>query len=182
MGRVLLMPGVTQPEEPTMPTPAARQFVRVKRGQVSSALFDLVVTRIARMSSRFGGEAQALVDTVWRLYAENAPILGLWVAIENGQLVGHVLGMASQWDGRMVAWVNQAEMDEGHSHPYFIEEQLTALDAWVHEMNAWYAEQKAHVVIREEMMQTPWIERAKAWARGFGFEPYRLICRREVHV
>jgi hypothetical protein len=154
--------------------------VRITRQLDGAALLYEVLPRIHRFSLAFEGDPIGLTDQVMALYLKGSPELGLWVAAENGRIVGHLLAMISQWDGQPVAWVNQAEMDQGHSHPDFIKAQTDALDAWVHEVNAWYAQHQVPIVIREQMMQTPWIDRSEAWARGFGFKPHRLLCRREV--
>lgn len=155
-----------------------RTLDRVKPG--SEMLLYEALPRIHKFSYEFDGEASALVHQVMALFLKNTPELGLWVARRDGIVVGHLLAMLSQWDGKMVAWVNQAKVDERESHPDYIKAQIDALDDWVVEANQWYAQHNIPVVIREQMMQTPWIDRAEAWARGFGFQPHRLLCRREA--
>lgn len=155
------------------------ELCRIHRVPEHAWLFGAVIERIRSMSVRFGGDSAALVNTVWALYAQDSIHLGLWVGLTPQKTVcAHVLGMLSNFDGETVAWINQAEMDEGHTEREFLDAQLAAIDGWVAELNA---ELKSHgQVIRDVMMQTPWADRAKAWDRAFGFEPVRLIARRKV--
>lgn len=155
-----------------------RQFIRLRRDTTGHAqLLEEVLPRIERFSRRFGGDPKAMTELVWNLYAQNSPLLGLCVAMEDDVIVGHVLATITQWDGRMVGWVNQMEMDASCSRP-FLDAQLDALDAWVKEVNDWYALQRMPVVIKDVLMQTP--RMSDAWSRHVGFDAYRLICRREV--
>lgn len=154
-----------------------RMLTRIRTGD---PLFYAVLPRVHRFSDEFDGDGATLCEQVMALHLKRTPELGLWVAQRDGAIVGHLLAMLSQWDGKLVAWVNQAEMDAGESHPDFRRWQLDALDQWVAEANTWYAQHGVPVVIREMMMQTPWVERAETWARGFGFKPHRLVCRREA--
>ena len=156
----------------------SRTVERVRAGD--ELTFYAVLPRIHRFSQDFDGDAADLCRQVMTLFLKGTPELGLWVARRNGAIVGHLLAMLAQWDGKMVAWVNQAQMDRGESHPDFIAQITKALDDWVDEANAWYAAHHVPIVIREQMMQTPWMDRAEAWTRGFGFQPHRLLCRREV--
>lgn len=157
-----------------------RQLVRLHRDTTGHAqLLEEALPRIERFSRRFGGDAKAMTEMVWGLYAQKSPLLGLWLAMEGDAIAGHVLGTVAQWDNKTVCWINQAEMDTA-SQREFVDAQIEAWDAWVREVNQWYALQRIPIMVRDVMMQTPWIEHAKAFARGFGLEPYRLICRREV--
>lgn len=157
------------------------ELIRIRRVPEHASLFACVIERIRLMSVRFGGDSTSLVTTVWSLYAQNSNHVGLWAGIgESGSVNAHVLGMLSNFDGDTVAWINQAEMDEGCTERSFLDAQLSAIDGWVGELNA---ELKPHgQVIRDVMMQTPWADRAKAWDRAFGFEPVRLIARRKVRA
>src|SRR3989304_5876641 len=85
------------------------QFNREPKGSVR--WWEPARERVHRMSRRFDGDADALVNQVWKLLAEKSAALGFWVGVEDEQLVGPVLGIVQPFDGRWVLWVTQAESD-----------------------------------------------------------------------
>jgi len=131
--------------------------------------------RIRAMSARFDGNAESLVNDVCKLHAEKSPLLGLFVAIEDEQVVGHALAFVRDWDGRWVAWVTQVEMD----HPVdrvLRGELLAVLGRWVEEFNLAFKVQGIHV--SEMMICTPLMH--DGWARHSGFTPYRYLMIRKI--
>jgi hypothetical protein len=158
-------------------------FMAIHRDQPGSPQwFEYAMTRIEKMSARLGGNAQLLKAQIWELYAKASPLLGLWVAFKGEQPIGHLLGQVQSWDGRLVAWINQAEMDT-HAGLAFKDLFITALEGWVHTINR-HLKQANQPLVREIMMVT---RRGTAknfdhWSRHCGFDPYLTVYRREVHV
>lgn len=158
------------------------QLVAVQRDQPGSAqLMEYAIGRIEAMSARMGGNATLLKAQIWELYAKASPLLGVWLAFKGDQPVGHALGQVQSWDGRFVAWINQAEFDMV-STKEFRDLYLTTLENWVHTVNR-HLKQASQPVIREIMMVT---RRGTAknfdhWSRHTGFDPYLTVYRRAVH-
>ena len=142
----------------------------------SSQWLDAVTYRIHSFSKRMNGNADVLVNTVWKLYAEKSPLLGLWVWItDDKRLIGHALAKVEEFDGRLVGWVTQVEMDEPATRN---EKELgiTTLENWVRNLNQLY--QAQGIKVTELMMISKRMN--DPWARHAGFELYRAIFRREV--
>ena len=142
--------------------------------------FEHAIARIERMSARLGGNAQLLKAQIWELYAKASPLLGLWLAFKGEQPVGHALAQIQSWDGRLVGWVNQVEMDAPAGRA-LKDTFLTSLENWVHLVNR-HLKQANQPVVHEIMMVT---RRGSDklfdhWARHAGFDPYLTLYRREV--
>ena len=131
--------------------------------------------RIRTMSGRFDGNAEALVNDVWKQIAEKSQTVGLFVAIEDDRIVGHALGFVQQYDGRWVAWINQVEMDRPVDR-VLRGELLAVLGAWVEEVNALVKSHGIHV--DEMMICTPL--RNDEFARHSGFTDYRYLKVRKI--
>lgn len=127
------------------------------------------------MSHRFGGHPEALVNSVWDLFAKKSPLLGLWVAVQDEAIVGHLLADIRQWNGETVAWITQVEADVPTSRP-LRDLVLQILEDWVEQFNL--AFQGQGVKIERMVMETP--RTAAVWARHAGFEPYRTIMHRHL--
>lgn len=161
--------------------PQSYLLMALHRDQLGSPQwFEYAMTRIEAMSARLGGNAQLLKAQIWELYAKASPLLGLWLAFKGDQPVGHALGQVQSWDGRLVAWINQAEFDMTATRD-FKDLYINALEGWVHTVNR-YLKQANQPVIREIMMVT---RRGTAknfdhWSRHSGFDPYLTVYRREV--
>ncbi len=164
-----------------MATTPTYQLVAIQRDQPGSAqLFEHVIARIERMSARLGGNATLLKSQVWELYAKASPLLGLWLAFKGDQPIGHALGQVQSWDGRLVAWINQAEFDMVATRE-FKDLYLAALEGWVHTVNR-HLKQASQPPIREIMMVT---RRGTAknfdhWSRHSGFDPYLTVYIRHL--
>lgn len=143
----------------------------------SARWLETAVDRIRDSSRRFEGDAEALVNDVWKLYAERSPALGLWVVVEGERVVGHLLAFIRQWDGQHVAWVTQLVIDAQPVSREFREDGIRALEAWVEQFNLAVRAQP-NLQVDTMMMSTP--RSAAAWLRHYGFEDYRTLCRRRV--
>ena len=146
----------------------------------SAQWFEYAVARIERMSARLGGNAPLLKSQVWELYAKASPLLGLWLAFKGEQVVGHALGQIQSWDGRLVAWINQVEMDAPAGRA-LKDTFIGALEGWVHLVNR-HLKQANQPLVHEIMMVT---RRGSEklfdhWARHAGFDPYLTLYRREI--
>lgn len=167
------------PEHPTILQPYA--LMAVHRDQPGSAQwFEYAVARIEKMSARLGGNSALAKAQVWELYAKASPLLGLWLAFKVDQPVGHALAQIQSWDGRLVGWVNQVEMDAPAGRA-LKDTFLTALENWVHVVNH-QLKQANQPLVHEILMVT---RRGSEklfdhWARHAGFDPYLTLYRREV--
>lgn len=145
-------------------------------------LFEHAMTRIEAMSHRLGGNATLLKAQTWELFAKASPLLGCWLAFKDQQVCGHALAQIQSWDGRLVAWINQVEMDTLAGRA-LKDTFITSVENWVHVVNRELAVSKAEPV-REIMMVTRRGTAAQFdhWSRHAGFDPYLTIYRREVKV
>lgn len=159
------------------PSYTLRRLRRTDTG--SSKYLDEVMGRIEHASRQFDGSGEALVNSTWKLYAENSPLLGLWVATDDSDdsIVGHMLGDIEQWGGRTVAWITQVVMD--NITPQTLKHQaIDAFDNWVAEVNQWSESNKLPWRVSELLMMSPRL--TDAWARHAGFDLYRNVYRRLV--
>lgn len=158
---------------------------RLHRDQKDSTVWlDETIERIRRMSHRHGGNPDGLVEQVWKLYAEKAPSLGLWIGVDDGQIVGHMLAFVQQYDGRWVVWLTQVETDHSvdrHMHDLV----MATLDDFAHTFNFLFKNQG--IVVDEILMTTPHLmsdHRGGAardvWDRFAGFQRYREVRRRPL--
>ena len=129
--------------------------------------------RVHRMSRRFDGDADALVNQVWKLLAEKSAALGFWVGVEDEQIVGHVLAIVQPFDGRWVLWVTQAENDVRITRA-FHDLVLGTLEDFCETFNYSFAAQG--LKLDRMLMTTP--RNGAAWARHSGWEEYREIRQR----
>jgi len=155
------------------------RLIRLARNRPGSGQYlDAVMDRIGAMSRQFDGSGSVLVNCAWKMYAENSPYLGLWVAVDGySDVVGHALGDIEVWNGRTVAWINQVKMD-GPAGYALKEEFMHAVDQWIREANQQAQATKTSSPVTEALMMTP--RMTDAWARHAGFEVYRTIYRRIV--
>ena len=161
-------------------TPSYQLLALTRDDPRSLAYLPVVLARIEAMSHRLGGNAILLKNQVWELYAKNSPVLGLWAALDHETVVGHALAQIQGWDGRLVGWVNQVEMDTA-AGTALKDTFLIALENWVHMVNA-SLKQSNQDLIHELIMVT---RRASDhghdhWSRHAGFDPYLYLYRREV--
>ena len=152
------------------------ELVRIHRdAKGTTRWLEPVLERIHAMSVRFDGNADALVNDVWKQVADKSPTLGLFVAIEDEQIMGHALGFIRDWDGRWVAWLTQVQLDHVVGHATH-DQMLAFLGEWVEQFNLAF---KAHGIHVAEMMDcTPLMH--DAWARHSGFTPYRYLMLRKI--
>ena len=143
----------------------------------STRLLEPVLDRIHAMSHRFEGDAEALVNDVWKCFAERSAMLGLWAILEGEEVIGHLLAFIKQWDGQWVAWVTQLEIDRPITKE-FREAGLAALEEWVEQFN--FSFQNQGVRIDTILMST--VRETEGWTRHFGFEEYRQIRRRRLRL
>lgn len=141
----------------------------------STRLLEPVLDRIRAMSHRFEGDADALVNDVWKCFAERSAFLGLWAGLDGEEVIGHMLAFIKQWDGQWVAWVTQLEVDRPMTKA-LREAGVAALEEWVEQFN--FSFQNQGVRINDILMSTP--HSLKAMRRLFGFEEYRSIGRRHL--
>jgi len=131
--------------------------------------------RVHRMSRRFDGDADALVNQVWKLLAEKSAALGFWVGVEDEQIVGHVLAIVQPFDGRWVLWVTQAESDVRITRA-FHDLVLGTLEDFAETFNFSFAAQG--ITLDRMLMTTPRSE--VAWMKHSGWQPYRSIMSRSL--
>lgn len=157
-----------------------RELIRLERDHKGSAQYlEAAIARIRQFSHLAGGKPDALVATVWKLYGAADKGLGLWVVLEDGEIIGHMLVLLRTWDDEWVGWVTHLEMDAPHQlGRAWIALGLGALEGWVHEVNATPAAASAGIKVERLMMST--FRDADAWARAFGFAHHRALCARKV--
>ena len=141
----------------------------------STRLLEPVLERIWQFSTRFEGDADALVNAVWKCFAERSTAMGLWAVLDGETIIAHALVFVKEWDGQWVAWVTQLEIDRPITNA-FRQHALATLDEWVRNTNVVLKPQG--IVIADILMSTPHM--SDAWGRGYGFEQYRQVRRRRV--
>lgn len=152
------------------------ELVRVHRdAKGTTKWLEPALERIRAMSARFDGNADALVNDVWKLYAEKSFYLGLFVGLDDEQIVGHVLAFIREWDGRMVGWITQVENDRIAGRD-LIDHVLVTLGNWVEEWN--FSFKNHGIRIDDLLFCTPRMD--DAWARHSGFIDYRSIKQRKI--
>ena len=157
-------------------------LVRLRRDEKDGRrLFPDVLARIERFSERHGGNAKALVDHLWQLYATASPALGLWAIVsEDGALAGHLLAQLQLWDSEYVGWVTQAEIDTPHRAMQAVwDDALRELGAWKDELNASPLAKSQGLAIRRLLLSTT-REQLRAWERRAGFHYYRTLMERPI--
>jgi hypothetical protein len=127
------------------------------------------------MSHRYGTNPAPLEQQIWTMYAQGAVALGLWVAVEDGLVTGHLVAQIQQWDGEWVGWVYQAEFDGPPLRQTVWDHCLIELDDWIREANLAL---NGQAVIRTLMMVTP--HNPKFFERRAGFHLDRYLMRRPV--
>lgn len=152
------------------------ELLRIHRdAKGTSRWLEPVCERIRAMSARFDGNPEALVDDVWKQYAAKAPTLGLFVAIEDDQIVGHLLAFVRDWDGRWVGWIAQVEHDRVADRAT-VDGVIATLTDWIEQWNFSFATKGFRV--DEMIFCTPHMH--DAWARHSGFTDYRSIKIRKI--
>lgn len=154
-----------------------REIVAIHRDAKGTAAYlEPAVERIEAFSRWAGGDPIPLGNQVWKAFAERSPSLGLWVVVEDGRLIGHLLADIRTWDGRYVGWVLQLQLDGGHDAITAAEvaSTLAAMDTWISTWNA----QARGAEVREILFVTP--HETEAWAKKFGFFKKRDLRSRPV--
>ena len=103
-------------------------------------------------------------------------MLGLWVRLEDDQIVGHMVGTIQQWDGENVAWIHQAENDGAPMDQEFWNRSLAELTQWVRDVNASLPPNTPSV--HRMMFSTP--HDPRLFERRAGFRVYRHLMERKV--
>jgi len=152
------------------------ELVRVHRdAKGTTRWLEPVCERIRAMSARFDGNPEALVDDVHARFAKKDPTLGLFVGIDGDEIVGHVLAMIQQHDGRWVCWITQVCHD-ARADRQLIDAVLATLTDWIEQFNFSFANHG--ITVNRMMFQTPHMN--DMWGRHSGFTPYRYIMARDV--
>src|SRR5215831_10800332 len=157
-----------------------REVLRLSREIKGSSLhLEAAIERIEAFSHLMGARgAQQLGQQVWTLFAAGSPDLGLWVVLDDGHLVGHLLVLLTIWDQEPVGWVTQAQLDDGLSLGEWAPRFLAEMELWAARTNAHYAKQG--IKMRTLMMTS--FRRSQAWARRFGFQEFRMIYHRPLMI
>lgn len=151
------------------------EMVQLHRDHKGTARWvEPALERVRSMAARWGTDAEALVDTTWKLFAERSKLLGLWIGLEGDQVRGHMLADVRMWDGKAVVWLLQTETDQPVTRVYR-DYVLTRLDEWAAE-----TAKAMSLTLDTIVMSTP--RMVDAWARLSGFEPYRVLHRRKIAV
>lgn len=154
------------------------ELVRVHRDAKGSLIhLEPALERVWKMSHRFGGAPDVLVNDIWDRLAKKAPTLGFWVGLQDGALVGHLLAFVQTYDNRWVTWVTQTETDKPMTRAVH-DQVMHTLEEFTHEFNFSFKGQG--IVVEDIMMTTPHM--SDAWARFAGFEPHRMLLRRPLHT
>ena len=138
---------------------------------------DQTITRICLFNLRYGGNPTELREIIWNRFAGGIQSMGLFADIQQGQVVGHVLGFVERWDGKSVAWISQAEHDY-HMTRQIRDLWLAYIKDWIRQVNVSVQDPTKH--IKEILFITK--RPSDAWVRHTGFEPYRTIMRMEVQA
>jgi hypothetical protein len=148
-------------------------LVQVSRDHKGSAKWlEPALERVRNMAARWGTNADAMVNEVWKMFAANSPAFGLWVGIKDDQIVGHALADIRPYDGEWRVWVLQVETDivVGRAYRDFVQKTI---DDW-----GLGAAKALNLTVGDSLMSTPRIN--DAWARHSGYEVYRVIHRRRI--
>lgn len=151
-------------------------LIRVTRDM--PAIIEAVLPRIYEMSHRMGGNALGLISEVMTLLNQGAHAVCIWAVLEGPEhrLVGHAVAQIKEWNGHLVGWVTQVEMDH-HAGVRLREQWLLDLDCWVHEGNALLVK-AGHAPVTECMMLTK--RHSEAWTRHAAFKEAWWLYKREV--
>ena len=131
--------------------------------------------RIRAMSARFDGNPDALVDDVHQRFAKKDPTLGLFVGVQDEQIVGHVLAFVQPFDGKWVCWICQVEHDQRAGRA-LIDAVIAALTDFCETFN--YSFKTNGIVVEKMIFQTP--RMTDAWAEHSGFTPFRYLMIRSI--
>lgn len=154
-------------------------LVRIHRDVKGSARYiEEAVDRITAMSERHGGDAAWLGQTVWTMYAQRSPFLGLWVLVDDYDAVkGHLVATVQQWDGGNVAWIHQAENDGSPMSAELWEHCMNTLTEWARDVNVALSKESA-APVRRFLFSTP--HNPKFFERRAGFHVYRHLLERPI--
>lgn len=152
------------------------ELVRVHRdAKGTTRWLEPACERIRAMSARFDGNADALVNDVHKQFAAKDPTLGLFVGLDEEQIVGHVLAFIQQYDGRWVCWITQVEHDR-RAGRQLIDAVLASLTDFVEQFN--YSFKNHGIRVDDMIFVTP--RMTDAWAEHSGFIPYRYLMSRKI--
>lgn len=129
------------------------------------ALWPVFEARVLAFLHTVARETPAPTFLAWlrKTFVETPALLGAWLAIDEGQSVGHFLGWADVFFGEPFIWVHQAQVDERTALGRLRHAMVAELKQWVDEMNWAYEQQGVPTRIRRMRFAT---ERdAEAWAR-----------------
>ena len=152
------------------------ELVRVHRdAKGTTRWLEPALDRIRAMSSRFDGNPDALVEDVHQRFAKKDPTLGLFVGVEDDQIVGHVLAFIQTHDGKWVCWITQVSHDR-RADRALIDTVLATLTDFVEQFN--FSFKNHGIQVTRMLFQTPHMH--DMWARHSGFTPYRYIMARDL--
>lgn len=152
---------------------------RIHRDQKGSLLYlEPVLERVRAMSFRLAGDGDALVQEVWDLLAKKSPALGLWVALEDEMVVGHILAFIRTWDARWCGWISQIEHDGAYPGRAVRDVTISTLENWVEEWNLVYGKPPHNA--RVTTLKAVSARMTEAWFRHTGFTPTQWIHERPV--
>lgn len=129
------------------------------------------------MSERHSGDAAWLSQTIWNLYSQRSPFLGLWVGVDQwDNVTAHLVATVQLWDGGNVAWVHQLENNAGPLTAAIWDKGMSLLKEWVvTEVNPVLAKQGVSQV-RRFLFSTP--HDPRFFERRAGFTVYRHLMER----
>lgn len=142
-------------------------------------LYRMALARIHRMSEQHGGDPDALIAEVSTLYVQASPYLGLWVVVHEASVCGHGLAKIERFDGRLVCWITQVEMDAPASAEVR-RQWLSELGAWVNELNAQLAPARIERYIMATQRTPRRAGEMDGWTRHAGFNFFRALYAKEV--
>ena len=156
-------------------------FLRLRRDEKAGhQFFADVLDRVTRFSERHGGNARALAEHVWQLYAANSLALGLWVGVTEERVVGHLLVQLQLWDSEYVGWVTQAQIDPPHQATQALWDDVIAeIKQWKDEFNESPMAKAQGIWLRRLILSTT-REQLRAWERRAGFRLYRTLMERPL--
>lgn len=151
------------------------ELIRLRRDTKGSTRYvEDAVARIHAMSELHGGDAEWLSQHIWNLYAQRSPLLGLWVRVQDGEVVSHLVATVQTWDGENVAWIHQAQNDGPAMDQPWWNLCVDELKRWIAEVNT--AMPQAQV--RRMLFSTP--HDPKFFERRAGFRVYRHLLERKA--
>lgn len=153
------------------------EIVRLTRDDKDAMLYMSAVTeRIRAMAVRWGGNVTPFIDELWRLWAMRSPLIGLWVLLRDGRLVGHAVATVQPWEGEHVGWVHQVEADVTLTIDHW-RRALAAFDGWATEAST-ALRAAGQSPLHRLMLCTP--HPPEIFRRRAGFRLYRTLMDRPI--